>query len=189
MTMAFGGPNSYTGRSMAAAHKHLIEQKGLNASHFDKVAGHLVSTLQSLGVEKPLIDEVVAIVGPLRSIFEAPTADGKGLGATPKAAAAPAPQMMSKVRGDFLFVFFPSLSKDCPFVFPLSCCLFPIEYTFFRTPSSSWMMTLCSPVSGGRRLLKLPLTSSTRRSWPILSSLHSSTRPTWSSRSSTRSSS
>ncbi len=70
MTMAFGGPSNYTGRGMAAAHKHLIEQKGLNTSHFDKVAGHLVGTLQELGVKKPLIDEVVAIVGPLRSIFE-----------------------------------------------------------------------------------------------------------------------
>ena len=72
MTMAFGGPNAYSGRSMVEAHKKLIDEQGLNADHFDMVAGHLVSTLQDLGVAKPLIDEVVAIVGPLRSIFERP---------------------------------------------------------------------------------------------------------------------
>ncbi len=74
MTMAFGGPNSYTGRSMAAAHKHLIEQRGLNSKHFDRVAGHLVSTLRGLGVAQELIDEVVEIVSPLKAIFPSPEA-------------------------------------------------------------------------------------------------------------------
>ncbi len=77
MTMAFGGPNSYNGKSMAAAHKNLIEKQGLNETHFDMVAGHLVSTLKDLGVTQPLIDDVLAVVGPLRSVFERPaTASG-----------------------------------------------------------------------------------------------------------------
>jgi hemoglobin len=43
---------------------------GLNESHFDMVAGHLVTTLQELQVRTDLIDEVVAKVAPLRSVFE-----------------------------------------------------------------------------------------------------------------------
>lgn len=45
-------------------------RKGLDASHFDLVAGHLVDTLKSLDVTQEMIDEVVAIVGPLRAVFE-----------------------------------------------------------------------------------------------------------------------
>jgi hemoglobin len=43
---------------------------GLSEKHFDKVAAHLVSSLEELGVAQSLIDEAVAIVGPLRSVFE-----------------------------------------------------------------------------------------------------------------------
>ena len=50
-------------------HAHLIEQ-GLNGTHFDKVAGHFVETLQSLNVPPELIGECVGIVAPLRAVFE-----------------------------------------------------------------------------------------------------------------------
>lgn len=51
--------------------KHVkLFQDGLNESHFDKVAGHLIDTLQSLDVSQELVDEVVAVVGPLRPVFE-----------------------------------------------------------------------------------------------------------------------
>jgi hemoglobin len=43
---------------------------GLNETHFDKVAQHLVATLLDLGVDASLVDEAVAIVGPLRAVFE-----------------------------------------------------------------------------------------------------------------------
>lgn len=43
---------------------------GLNADHFDKVAGHFVESLEHLQVEKTLIDEAVGIIAPLREIFE-----------------------------------------------------------------------------------------------------------------------
>ena len=53
---------------------------GLNETHFDTVATVLVGTLQTLGLKEELINEVVAIVAPLRSIFEdnalKPTATG-----------------------------------------------------------------------------------------------------------------
>jgi hemoglobin len=43
--------------------------KGLNVTHFDKVAGHLFATLKELGVEQSLINECLAAVGPLRHVF------------------------------------------------------------------------------------------------------------------------
>lgn len=42
---------------------------GLNESHFDTVAGHFVGTLEMLQVSKPLIDEAVGIIAPLRGVF------------------------------------------------------------------------------------------------------------------------
>jgi len=65
MTMAFGGPNHYTGKDLRTAHARLVKN-GLGDKHFDAVAGHLVTTLEELGVEKPLIDEVLSIVAPTR---------------------------------------------------------------------------------------------------------------------------
>jgi hemoglobin len=66
MTMAFGGPSQYTGKDLRTAHARLV-QNGLGNAHFDAVAGHLVDTLVELGVEKPVIDEVVAVVAPTRA--------------------------------------------------------------------------------------------------------------------------
>ncbi|MBV1909632.1 MAG: group 1 truncated hemoglobin [Kangiellaceae bacterium] len=62
LTMAFGGPNEYTGEDMRKAHAPLVE-KGLNESHFNAVAGHLAATLNELNVPSGLIDEVMAIAG------------------------------------------------------------------------------------------------------------------------------
>ncbi len=72
LTTAFGGPAVYHGRTMAEAHAALIRDKGLNETHFDLVAGHLVASLEELKVEDDLIAEVLELVAPLRSIFEAP---------------------------------------------------------------------------------------------------------------------
>ncbi|GFR44458.1 hypothetical protein Agub_g5719 [Astrephomene gubernaculifera] len=74
LTYAFGGSKTYAGNTLYASHKKLIEEKGLNESHFDLVAGHLVATLRQLGVSEELINEVVAIVGPTKeAIFKEPT--------------------------------------------------------------------------------------------------------------------
>ena len=43
---------------------------GLNEKHFDLVAGNLVAALQELGVASNLIDDAVAVVAPLRIVFE-----------------------------------------------------------------------------------------------------------------------
>ena len=66
LTMAFGGPNNYTGTDMRTAHAPLVA-KGLNESHFNAVAGHLQSTLEELDVPADLIAEVMAIAGSTKN--------------------------------------------------------------------------------------------------------------------------
>lgn len=66
LTMAFGGPNNYSGLDMRKAHAPLVAQ-GLNDDHFNAVAGHLKSTLEELGAPKELIDQVLAIAESTRN--------------------------------------------------------------------------------------------------------------------------
>jgi hemoglobin len=65
LTMVFGGPNNYDGRDLTEAHAGLVK-KGLNDTHFDAVAGHLMATLQELKVSEPVVGEVMAIAGGAR---------------------------------------------------------------------------------------------------------------------------
>src|SRR4051812_47752105 len=61
LSQVMGGPRSYTGQTMSRAHSNLkIEER-----HFNAVAGHLVETLENLGVSQDIIDEVVAALTPL----------------------------------------------------------------------------------------------------------------------------
>lgn len=57
LTMAFGGPNNYSGKDMREAHKHM----NLTEEHFNAVAENLVGTLEELSVPQNLIDGVVDI--------------------------------------------------------------------------------------------------------------------------------
>lgn len=59
-TMAFGGPNHYTGKDMRTAHAHLVK-RGLDDSHFDAVMEHLGATLVELNVPEDLIAEAAGI--------------------------------------------------------------------------------------------------------------------------------
>lgn len=61
-TMALGGPNAYSGRSMAAAHKG----RGITDTQFDLVAGHLAAVLEELGVDADAIGTVISTVATLR---------------------------------------------------------------------------------------------------------------------------
>ena len=63
LTQALGGPALYKGTDMQSAHAGL----GITHDDFNRVAGHLVDSLKSLGVGRSLIDEVVEIVLPLSS--------------------------------------------------------------------------------------------------------------------------
>ncbi|HEX4940258.1 MAG TPA: group 1 truncated hemoglobin [Candidatus Kapabacteria bacterium] len=65
-TFAFGGPANYSGRGMEAAHRKLVQEKGLNDSHYDAVMENLGATLQELGVPADLIAEAAAIAESVR---------------------------------------------------------------------------------------------------------------------------
>ena len=60
--MATGGPNEYHGKDMKVAH----QGRGIGNREFDLVCGHVVSTMKELGVTEALIDEVAALLLPLR---------------------------------------------------------------------------------------------------------------------------
>lgn len=64
-TMAFGGPNNYTGQDMRNAHAHLVKM-GLDDSHFYAVMEHLGATLVELNVPANLIAEAAAIAESAR---------------------------------------------------------------------------------------------------------------------------
>ncbi len=59
LTMAFGGPNNYTGKDLREGHKKL----NIKEEHFQAVAGHLKATLEELNVPQDAIGEVMAIAG------------------------------------------------------------------------------------------------------------------------------
>ena len=65
LTMAFGGPNNYTGLDMRKAHARLVEQ-GLNDSHFNAVVEDLGATLKELKVPDHLIAQVAAVAETTR---------------------------------------------------------------------------------------------------------------------------
>lgn len=66
LTMAFGGPNHYSGKDMRTAHAKLVKM-GLNASHFDAVMEHLTATLVELNVPADLIEQVATLAESTRA--------------------------------------------------------------------------------------------------------------------------
>lgn len=66
LTMAFGGPNNYKGRDMATAHAKLVQDKGLNDSHFDAIVELLASTLKDFNVPDDKIAAVAAVAETVR---------------------------------------------------------------------------------------------------------------------------
>jgi hemoglobin len=66
LTMAFGGPNNYTGLDMRKGHAHLVKL-GLNDMHFNAVVENLATTLKELGVSAADIGEVAKIAESVRN--------------------------------------------------------------------------------------------------------------------------
>ncbi|MFN7925530.1 MAG: group 1 truncated hemoglobin [Bryobacteraceae bacterium] len=66
LTMAFGGPNNYTGKDMRVGHAHLVKM-GLNDSHVDAIIELLGATLRDMGVADDLIKQVAAIAESTRN--------------------------------------------------------------------------------------------------------------------------
>lgn len=61
LSFALGGPNQYTGKSMAKAH----EGMNIQPHHFQAIASHLKTTLEELGVEATDINIVLEKIGSL----------------------------------------------------------------------------------------------------------------------------
>ena len=66
LTMAFGGPNRYTGRGLRAAHASAVK-KGLSDTHFDAVARNLQATLDELKVPAELAGQVMNILASAKN--------------------------------------------------------------------------------------------------------------------------
>jgi truncated hemoglobin YjbI len=52
LTMAFGGPHSYSGQDLRQAHKRLVEERGLGDCHFDRVLKLFGEALEELGISE-----------------------------------------------------------------------------------------------------------------------------------------
>jgi len=81
LTMAFGGPRGYVGRTVETAHAKL----SVTDEAFDQVMDHLVAALLDLRVPRPLIREVAYAILPLRHDIVRPSSPwaGAGLDASP----------------------------------------------------------------------------------------------------------
>lgn len=68
LTYAFGGFDTYTGRPLDEAHRHLVQKMALEGRHFDAVLRHLGATLAELQVAPELIAEAATIAGSVREL-------------------------------------------------------------------------------------------------------------------------
>jgi hemoglobin len=74
VTAATGGPATYTGRSMAETHDGM----GVTAGEFDALVGDLVATLDQFSVPSAEQNELLGILGPLRSDIVSVESDATG---------------------------------------------------------------------------------------------------------------
>ena len=65
LTIAFGGPGRYSGKSLRSSHADLVA-RGLDDSHFDAVVELLAETLAELGVSEAAIGRVAAVAESVR---------------------------------------------------------------------------------------------------------------------------
>lgn len=66
LTMAFGGPNHYSGQDMREGHRKLVD-RGLNDMHVDVIIELLGESLQELDVPNELITQVAEIAESARN--------------------------------------------------------------------------------------------------------------------------
>ncbi|PNW84040.1 hypothetical protein CHLRE_04g218750v5 [Chlamydomonas reinhardtii] len=77
LAYAFGATTHYHGKDIVMGHAHLIINRGLNLTHFDKVAGHFVDSLKEMGVGQELIDEAAGVLIGVRPLFDPERYKGK----------------------------------------------------------------------------------------------------------------
>jgi hemoglobin len=68
LSQLLGGPDTYSGQGLAPAHQPL----GITPEHYERVVGHLVSTLQGLGVSSEVITALGTAVDAVRDDIVAP---------------------------------------------------------------------------------------------------------------------
>lgn len=61
LTMVFGGPYPYRGRTLRDAHAPLLDN-GLTDVHFDAVVDHLAAVMRELSISDPDITKILSIV-------------------------------------------------------------------------------------------------------------------------------
>eukprot|EP01059_Diplonema_ambulator_P007430 TRINITY_DN168_c0_g1_i5.p2 TRINITY_DN168_c0_g1~~TRINITY_DN168_c0_g1_i5.p2 ORF type:complete len:136 (+),score=56.46 TRINITY_DN168_c0_g1_i5:892-1299(+) len=66
LTFAFGGPGNYSGKNMRKAHQKLVDEQGLNDTHYDVIVELLGGTLQKLGVCEADVAEAAKIANSVR---------------------------------------------------------------------------------------------------------------------------
>ena len=66
LTMALGGPVSYTGKDMRTAHTQLV-RGGLRDSHFNTVALHLATALRECGVGETVCHQIASMTESVRN--------------------------------------------------------------------------------------------------------------------------
>lgn len=67
LATALGGMDEYQGRDLADAHRRLVEEQGLDQTHFDAVIDILAFTLKHLGHSNQLTTQIVDRVAALRT--------------------------------------------------------------------------------------------------------------------------
>lgn len=67
LAYAFGAEDAYKGRGLRESHKKLVEEKGLNDTHFDLVADHMVLTLVRLKIPDGIITNAMNILETTRN--------------------------------------------------------------------------------------------------------------------------
>ncbi len=68
-----GRVGNYTGNNLYAWHKRLIEEEGLNTTHFDCMVENLVSRLEGAGLPQATVDRVSKAIIPMRMNFSEAT--------------------------------------------------------------------------------------------------------------------
>lgn len=66
LAYAFGGADIYKGRGLRESHKELVEEKGLNDTHFDLVADHMIDTFVRLEIPDEIIINAMNILESTR---------------------------------------------------------------------------------------------------------------------------
>lgn len=66
LAFALGSERPYDGRSLRAAHRHLVDVHGLADSHFDAFLETLARTLTNLGHAADIAEDIVAVAETVR---------------------------------------------------------------------------------------------------------------------------